>query len=613
MAKTPPRRLLMTLTLALLLMVVALPHNAFIGTGLASAQGDEEQTAPDVPDKLYLVAWKHEFHGTRHWSSVPVPGTLLERAETTWEDSVEHSGTATIRVSRSTGQQTIEEMTTTATYLATSTTSWWRNSPEHFCPPDWGKSRMSTERIELVDPNEHASSIQPDLIRLQFDGPDTIASYPVGTYFGSRRPGHDPRQWKRQRTYTSDVELCDGRTLERNETFEDSAQVTDPWLWQHPFHRVPDGTFGDLTKRADGAFEFHGAPPPLVRHCQPPCPEGVTLVTTMATKTHITVTPTAEPKLSVGNTTVKEADSGTTPAEFLISLSAPSTEPVTVDYSTADDTATAPADYESGSDTVTFEPGETTRTVSIPILGETEDEQEEVFAIKLSNPTNASIEEDEGRGVIQDNDVWAKIWLNAFIPRDIPGLTMTVPGGPYVGSTMINGPLPISDCFLTDQRQFANDPTVSHRVQSFLIVDPKKQRIVEQRHHSDESIEVDCEDGAVECTRMGHPHAEVSLEHAPGDKVYVGLRGEANNGCFRGSPDIDYNGILEVDERDGLGLVSVSFSGRVEKFPDFEMYASAFHGQRNQVVFLQPSSGRPRDLFGPPREFVWGKTVVSEG
>src|SRR4029079_3314960 len=51
------------------------------------------------------------------------------------------------------------------------------------------------------------------------------------------------------------------------------------------------------------------------------------------------------PSISVGDVTVTEGDSGTTPATFTLTLSAPSAQTVTVDYSTADETAISPDDY----------------------------------------------------------------------------------------------------------------------------------------------------------------------------------------------------------------------------------------------------------------------------
>ena len=59
-----------------------------------------------------------------------------------------------------------------------------------------------------------------------------------------------------------------------------------------------------------------------------------------------------------------------------------------------------------------------------------------------------------------------KFWINAFIPRDLPGLTKAMPKGRYRGSTMIPGPTPISDCFLTDQRSFSSQINAKSRMHS---------------------------------------------------------------------------------------------------------------------------------------------------
>lgn len=66
---------------------------------------------------------------------------------------------------------------------------------------------------------------------------------------------------------------------------------------------------------------------------------------------------TALPSVSVADTTVTEGNSGTTKAAFTITLSKASTKPVTVNYTTANGSATAGQDYTAGSGTVTFAAG----------------------------------------------------------------------------------------------------------------------------------------------------------------------------------------------------------------------------------------------------------------
>ena len=96
--------------------------------------------------------------------------------------------------------------------------------------------------------------------------------------------------------------------------------------------------------------------------------------------------------------------STTLPLTFTISLDAPSAKTVTVDYATAGGTATADGDFVSATGTVTFNPGETSKTVTIDIIGDPIDEFDEQFTVNLSNPTFATIIDNQGVGTIIDDD-----------------------------------------------------------------------------------------------------------------------------------------------------------------------------------------------------------------
>ena len=97
------------------------------------------------------------------------------------------------------------------------------------------------------------------------------------------------------------------------------------------------------------------------------------------------------PGLSVNDVTVTEGDSGTTNATFTVTLAPASGQNVSVNYATADGTATAPADYAATSGTLTFAPGQTTKTVTVPVVGDTLDELDETYTLNLSNAVNAAI------------------------------------------------------------------------------------------------------------------------------------------------------------------------------------------------------------------------------
>ena len=94
-------------------------------------------------------------------------------------------------------------------------------------------------------------------------------------------------------------------------------------------------------------------------------PRFATTEGTTGNRPYLTVTFTAVPQLSVGDVTVSNT-SGT--ATFVVSLNTSSASSITVNYATADSTATAGVDYTSTSGTLTFAPGETSKNVVVPIL-----------------------------------------------------------------------------------------------------------------------------------------------------------------------------------------------------------------------------------------------------
>jgi hypothetical protein len=93
---------------------------------------------------------------------------------------------------------------------------------------------------------------------------------------------------------------------------------------------------------------------------------------------------------------------------FTVSLSAPSTDTVTVDFTTVDGWATAGWDYMPVSGTLTFNPGEpTTQTIWVQVLGDYDYEGDESFSLSLSNNTgNTLIQPGGGNGTIWDDDYY---------------------------------------------------------------------------------------------------------------------------------------------------------------------------------------------------------------
>jgi hypothetical protein len=113
-----------------------------------------------------------------------------------------------------------------------------------------------------------------------------------------------------------------------------------------------------------------------------------------------------EPHIRVlGMDAVREGDAGTTELICTVVLSTSSPVTVTVDYATADDTATtADNDYVPASGTVTFTPGETSRTITLLVRGDLAVEHDEYFSVNLSNPTNAQLIDTWATATIQSDD-----------------------------------------------------------------------------------------------------------------------------------------------------------------------------------------------------------------
>jgi len=116
---------------------------------------------------------------------------------------------------------------------------------------------------------------------------------------------------------------------------------------------------------------------------------------------------TLAPTLSVDDMSVVEGDQGTVNALFIVSLSSPSTAPVTVDFATADDTALAGLDYQAVSGTLNFAPGVTSQAIQVAVLGDTDVELDETFFVNLAQPVNAIITDSQGMGIIINDDVLA--------------------------------------------------------------------------------------------------------------------------------------------------------------------------------------------------------------
>jgi hypothetical protein len=109
-------------------------------------------------------------------------------------------------------------------------------------------------------------------------------------------------------------------------------------------------------------------------------------------------------RLSVKDANVIEGNSGTKNLVFRVRLTRPSAKIIKVAVHTADGSARAPSDYRSVNSVLTFTPGQTVIPVPIPVVGDRVREPNETFALLLTNPVNAGINDPSGTGGIVNND-----------------------------------------------------------------------------------------------------------------------------------------------------------------------------------------------------------------
>ncbi|MEX0338001.1 MAG: Calx-beta domain-containing protein [Arenibacterium sp.] len=110
--------------------------------------------------------------------------------------------------------------------------------------------------------------------------------------------------------------------------------------------------------------------------------------------------------LFVSDPRIVEGNAGSKKAIFEILLSEPASESITLNYMTADGTATAGEDYTAKTGTVTFAAGQTVATVEVNVLGDTEIETSESFSLVVTpkSPIQNGTADSTGIATIADND-----------------------------------------------------------------------------------------------------------------------------------------------------------------------------------------------------------------
>ena len=175
-------------------------------------------------------------------------------------------------------------------------------------------------------------------------------------------------------------------------------------------------------------------------------PGGAFSYTLSYSATGLTLVTSALPGLQINSVAKVEGSSGTSNLVFTVTMSTTSASTVTVQYATANGTAAQPGDYTSTSGTLTFTSGQTSKTVSVPIVGDTTVEPDETFSVNLTSPTNAVLSVASGTGTITNDDFSADLGVTVTTPSPIVVGTDAV----YQASVVNKGPTPTTGVKLTD-------------------------------------------------------------------------------------------------------------------------------------------------------------------
>ncbi|HXI26238.1 MAG TPA: FG-GAP-like repeat-containing protein, partial [Pyrinomonadaceae bacterium] len=128
----------------------------------------------------------------------------------------------------------------------------------------------------------------------------------------------------------------------------------------------------------------------------------------------------SRPGISIDDVTHNEGNSGAASFTFTVSLSNPSAETVFTGFATISGTATVlDNDYQPTSGTLTFNPGETSKTVNVNVNGDTRVESDETFTVHLSNVNNATFADADGLGTITNDDTDVSVAITSPVSASV--------------------------------------------------------------------------------------------------------------------------------------------------------------------------------------------------
>jgi hypothetical protein len=191
-----------------------------------------------------------------------------------------------------------------------------------------------------------------------------------------------------------------------------------------------------------------------------------------------------------GSASGYEGNAGWANTTCVVGLSCSSEIPISVDYSTADSTATvADGDYAAASGTFTFQPGESSRYISIPVNGDPVYEPDEAFLVRLSNPAGAAIAVPSAIGSLPNDDPAPMLSI-----RDVTKAEGASGGTPFCFAVRLSNPtyLPVSVNLTTADSTATVADGDYDAVSGLLTIPPKADSVVQcVTVHGDAWLELD--------------------------------------------------------------------------------------------------------------------------
>jgi len=111
-----------------------------------------------------------------------------------------------------------------------------------------------------------------------------------------------------------------------------------------------------------------------------------------------------QPQVSIADASLREGNSGTSDMAFTLTLTGSTSLVATLHYSTYSQSAVAGEDFQTVNGTVTFNAGETQKTINVPIIGDTVDEPDETFRVMISSVAYVTVSRDTAVGRIINDD-----------------------------------------------------------------------------------------------------------------------------------------------------------------------------------------------------------------